>query len=311
MIWGLLIVAVIIAMPLVAELRRKVMDDAARGSATGSFVELSQGVTHYEWHGPARGPVVVCVHGLTTPSFVWRSIAKALSVSGYRVLTYDLYGRGFSSRARGPQNQQFFLQQLTELLAHEGIEDDLSLIGYSMGGAISTCFAAKYPGRVRQLILLAPAGMTGIKGGMVGFLKNTPLIGDWLMMALYPAMHRKGVRAEANLPTSVPHITKLQEDELDYRGFVPAVLASLRGILARPLHAEHRTIVERDIPVLAIWGREDAVIPASAIGKLAEWNRAARQEVIEGAGHGLTYTHTDEVLRIMRDWMAPPDAGAT
>lgn len=306
MIWVLLIVALAIALPVVAELRRQVMDDAARGSATGRFVELSQGVTHYQWHGPARGPVVVCVHGLTTPSFVWRSIAKALAVSGWRVLTYDLYGRGYSSRAKGPQNKQFFLRQLTELLAHEGVEDDLTLIGYSMGGAISTCFAATYPDRVRQLILLAPAGMGSIRGGTVGFIKNTPLIGDWLMLTLYPRMHRAGVRSEANLPTSVPRITELQEAELDYRGFVPAVLASLRGILARPLPAEHKTIVEHDIPVLAIWGREDAVIPASAIGKLAEWNRKARQEVIDGAGHGLTYTHTDEVLRIMRRWMTLP-----
>ena len=306
MIWALLIFAVAIALPVAAEVRRPVMDDAARGSATGSFVELSQGVTHYEWHGPARGPVVVCVHGLTTPSFVWRSIAKALAVSGWRVLTYDLYGRGYSSRAKGPQNKQFFLRQLTELLAHEGIEDDLTLIGYSMGGAISTCFAATYPDRVKQLILLAPAGMRSVRGGMVGFIKNTPLVGDWLMLTLYPRMHRTGVRAEANLPTSVPRITELQEAELDYRGFVPAVLASLRGILARPLLAEHARIAERGTPVLAIWGREDAVIPLSAIGTLAEWNRNARQEVIDGAGHGLTYTHTDDVLRIMRGWMTAP-----
>ncbi|EEB85586.1 alpha/beta fold hydrolase [Roseobacter sp. GAI101] len=69
------------------------MNDVARGSAPGQFAELSRGVTHYEWVGPARGPVAVCVHGLTTPSFVWRSITKGLVLMGFRTLIYDLYGR--------------------------------------------------------------------------------------------------------------------------------------------------------------------------------------------------------------------------
>ena len=41
--------------------------------------------------------------------------------------------------------------------------------------------------------------------------------------------------------------------------------------------------------------------PLSAVGALAEWSRNARQEVIDGAGHGLTYTHTNEVLVAMSE----------
>ena len=39
------------------------------------------------------------------------------------------------------------------------------------------------------------------------------------------------------------------------------------------------------------------------MARLAEVNRNARQEVIEGAGHGLTYTHSDAVLTALRDLM--------
>jgi pimeloyl-ACP methyl ester carboxylesterase len=39
------------------------------------------------------------------------------------------------------------------------------------------------------------------------------------------------------------------------------------------------------------------------MARLAEVNRSARQEVIEGAGHGLTYTHSDAVLAALRDLM--------
>lgn len=306
MIW-LLILAGVIATPLVIEHRRRVMDDAARGSASGQLVELSQGVTHFAWTGPQNGPVVICIHGLTTPSFVWRGMTRALALSGYRVLTYDLYGRGFSSRPKGPQDRRFFLTQLNELLAREGVGDGLTVIGYSMGGAIATAFAATYPERMHQLILLAPAGMRVVKGGLVGFIKRTPVLGDWLMLALYPAMLRKGLRAERDVPGSVPRINELQAAEIDIKGFGPAVLASLRGILSEDLSADHKALAARGLPVLAIWGREDDVIPLSCVGTLAEWNRNARQEVIDGAGHGLTYTHTDQVLRIMREWMMFPE----
>jgi pimeloyl-ACP methyl ester carboxylesterase len=50
------------------------------------------------------------------------------------------------------------------------------------------------------------------------------------------------------------------------------------------------------LPVLAIWGEDDDVIPLSAKDQLADWNPNVRQEVIEGAGHGLTYTHVNEVM---------------
>lgn len=302
----LVLIVVVIALPVIAELRRSPMDDSQRGGAGGQFVALSKGVTHFQWHGPARGPVIVLVHGLTTPSFVWRGMTRRLANEGYRVLTYDLYGRGYSDKPKGPQNRRFFVDQLAELLASEGVGDDLTIVGYSMGGAISTCFASAYPDRVRHLILLASAGMHRPSGGLIGFIKNTPVIGDWLTLAAYPRMLRKGLRAEQNLPGTVPHINALQLDELDRRGFVPAVLASLRGILSEDLSRDHKGLAERGIPVLAIWGREDDVIPAGSVGVLAEWNRDAHHEVIEGAGHGLTYTHTDEVLRLMKNWMPPP-----
>ncbi|MCX7558063.1 alpha/beta hydrolase [Sulfitobacter sp. F26204] len=305
MIW-LLFLGALVAAPLVIEHRRQTMDDAIRGSATGNFVELSQGVTHFEWHGPQRGPVLVCVHGLTTPGFVWRGLARALAKSGYRVLTYDLYGRGYSSKPKGLQDRAFFVNQLAELLAYEGVSDRFTLVGYSMGGAIATCFARAYPARIHQLVLIASAGMHVPQAGLVGFIKDTPLIGDWLMLALYPFVLRRGLKAERSLPTSVPHINDLQLGELELKGFVPAVLASLRGILSEDLSHDHRAIAAQGTPVLAIWGREDDMIHSSALGTLAAWNRDVQHEMIEGAGHGLTYTHTDQVFQIMNDWLNPP-----
>lgn len=311
MIWTLLIAAVaaLAIWPFAREAMRKPMNDAVRRNAPGQFAQLSQGITHYRWIGPVRGPVAVCVHGLTTPSMVWDAVANGLALMGFRVLVYDLYGRGYSDRAPGLQDQDFFIRQLTDLLDDQGITEDVTFLGYSMGGAIVSAFAARHPERVLRLILLAPAGMGHDLGKLAKFTRDTPILGDWLMLLRYPAAHRKGTEAERALPSEVDGIIDYQQAELAKRGFVPAVLSSLRGMLPHKLEEAHRQISPDGIPVLAIWGREDVVIPISAMGQLAQWNRVARHEVIEGAGHGLTYTHATAVLRTIETSIAAEVTG--
>ena len=215
MIWVVVILAGLIAVPLTIEAMRTPMSEARQDKAPGQIALLSQGRTHYQWLGPERGPVAVCIHGLTTPSFVWRGLARGLALMGFRVLVYDHSGRGYSASASGRQGAAFFLTQYNDLLMHEDITD-------------------------------------------------------------------------------------LQRAETDRRGYFPAVLSSLRGVLRAPLPEQHAAIAAADVPVLAIWGADDDVIALAGRDVLAEWNPNARHTVIDGAGHGLTYTHTDQVLDAIR-----------
>jgi len=132
------------AAPFVAEARKPRMDDARRAEAPGALARLSRGVARYRWYGES-GPVAVCVHGLTTPGFVWDELADEMVAHGWRVLAFDLYGRGYSDRPPGPQGRDLFVEELEEIIRHEGLKGDITLIGYSMGGAIATCYAARNP----------------------------------------------------------------------------------------------------------------------------------------------------------------------
>jgi len=302
MIWLLIaLVAIVFALPFLAEARRPVMDDDARVNAPGHFAELSQGVTHYRWFGGVRGPVAVCVHGLTTPGFVWTQIAEELASMGYRVLVYDLYGRGYSDRPEGIQDDQFFVQQLEDLLADQQIADDVTMFGYSMGGVITSAFAARHPDMLRQLILVAPAGFGGFPTGNWRMMRDLPVIGDWIARALFPKWHRAAARSLAN---SYPHLDRAAADQaaqLKWRGFIPAVLSSLRYCLRDAREAEHRKLSRADVPVLAIWAAKDEAIPLSGMGNLTKWNRIAVQTQVEGAGHWLPLTHPREVVQAFRD----------
>ncbi len=284
------------------------MSDGRRGSAPGQFAELSQGVTHYHLSGPVDGPLVVCVHGLTTPSFVWGPFAKGLAALGFRVLVYDLYGRGFSDRPEELQDKVFFNRQLEGLLIHLGVEEPFHLIGYSMGGAVAAGFAATHPSRVRRLVLLASAGMARADAPLIRFIRDRGLAGKWLMLAAYPRKLRRGIKTECEQHDVPAQISEGQEAQLMFQGFVPAVLSSLRGILRRPLEGEHMALRHSGLPVLALWGAEDDLIPASAMGQLAAWNRDVTHEMIEDAGHGLPYTHSKAVLAHIAAFLPNPEA---
>lgn len=276
------------------------MDGSARAAAPGGFLRLSDGETYFRWIGPERGPIAVCIHGLTTPSLVWQALAEGLAEAGYRVLVYDLYGRGYSDRPPTAHDRTLYHRQLDELLAKLRIAGPVTLLGYSMGGAIAASWAAAHPDRVSRLILLAPAGMGHDLGHVARIARDVPVIGDWLMLAAFPLSHRRATGRERLAATDVPGIVAYQQDELRWRGFVPAVLSSVRGILREVQEDDHRALRRAALPVLAIWGAEDRVIPIRAMSVLAAWNPGAHHAVIEGAGHGLPYTHAAAVLAEIR-----------
>lgn len=294
------IVAAVAIWPFAVEALRPRMNRTRREAAPGQFTTLSQGVTHYQWLGAEGGPIAVCVHGLTTPSFVWGPVAEELGRMGYRVLTYDLYGRGFSDRPRGTQDAAFFIRQLDDLLEDQGVTGEITLLGYSMGGAITAAFAGQQAGRIRQLVLLAPAGLGHDLGPVADMAVKYNFFGRWMMLGFYAKSLRRATEAERGLPSRIDRMVDLQIAETRLKGFAPAVLSSLRGVLDEDLEPAHRAIAEAGTPVLAIWGEKDDIIPLSCKDTLAEWNPQARQVVVPGAGHTLTYTEPDAVMAAMK-----------
>jgi pimeloyl-ACP methyl ester carboxylesterase len=300
MYWLVLILIAVVAIPLVREAGRPAIGARARRDAPGQFVDLSQGITHYTWYGKSRGPVIVAIHGLTTPSRVWEPIAAGLVGLGYRVLTYDLYGRGLSDAPQGRQDRAFFLRQLTDLLADQGLAEDITLIGYSMGGSIATAFAAENPDRMKRLILVAPAGITMRESVLTRFCRQVPVLGDWLHAVAVPWIAWWDLKRRV-APAAFPEIVDVQLAQYKRKGFLRAVLSSRRAMLAEVQQDAHRKIGRDIIPTVAIWGDKDAVIPIKALGTLTQWNRAVRQEVVAGAGHDICVSHGSQVVEVLRD----------
>jgi hypothetical protein len=111
-----------------ANIEKKDLDDAARTQQGGPYIKLPDGVTRYELTGPADGPVVVLIHGATIPMYLWDEQVAPLSEAGYRVLRYDMFGRGYSDRPEGNYSQAFYRMQLADLLDALKISKPVDLI---------------------------------------------------------------------------------------------------------------------------------------------------------------------------------------
>lgn len=295
--WAAIAIVALAALPFLAEALRQPAH-RRRAEAPGRFADLRSGWTHFRWVGPADGPPVVLIHGLTTPAFVWEGLAPLLAAKGFRVLSYDLFGRGFSQAVPGRQDRGFFLRQLEELLEHESLGGRLTLVGYSMGGQIASAFAARAPGRVERLVLVAPAGLGHQLRPIEAFVQRAPVVGDWVMRLFGGFKLRRDIRPLIGSPTTVPGIFERQLRETRLRGFLPAVLSSQRHMLAEAQPEDHRRIAAAGIPVTAVWGDADEVIPLAAKDCLAALNPAARQIVVPGAAHGLPHTHPEAIAAI-------------
>lgn len=126
--------------------------------AADNRIPLTSGALHVEATGDPRGPLVLCVHGLSANCRSFDRLAPALADAGNRVVAMDLRGRGRSDiTAAGSYGWDSHVADLLEIADHFGA-DSFDLVGHSMGGFIGMALAAEHPERCRRLVLLDALG---------------------------------------------------------------------------------------------------------------------------------------------------------
>jgi len=119
---------------------------------------LPSGRVAAEVHGPADGPLVVCVHGLSANLRAFDAIAPALAGAGHRVVAYDVRGRARSDIT--PPGSYGLGAHAADALAvaNELEAETFDYIGWSMGALIGMLGASLAAERMRRLVLIDHAG---------------------------------------------------------------------------------------------------------------------------------------------------------
>lgn len=290
-----LVILLILIIPYFAFDRESAtLTETARKQLPGKFVALSGGHTHYQWEGPASGPVVVLVHGFSTPLFNWDHTAPALTRAGFRVLRYDLFGRGFSDRPATDYNEDLFDRQLLDLLSALKVNGPVDLVGLSMGGAVATIFSARHPERVKKLALIAPAGFP-VKIPFTGKLVRIPLLGDYLMRVVGDRSLVKAVTNSLFRPERAPEYVDKYKAQMVYKGYKRAIVSTLRHFDLNNQQAAFEAAGRHPRPVLLFWGKEDAVVPFEHSQRVLKAMPRARLVAIENSGHVCQYETPEAV----------------
>ncbi len=280
------------------------LTDDVRAAAPGRFIRLPDGCTHYELGGPPDGRTVVLVHGFSVPYFIWEPTFAALTQAGFRVLRYDLFGRGYSDRPRVDYDIHLFYRQLLDLLDALGFTDPVSLFGLSMGGPIATTFTVRSPERVKQLILIDPAGARPLRPSLTGSLLRLPGLGELLLGLFGNAALLKSMAQDFYDPRLVETFLEKYRPQMQYRGFKRAILSTLRNDMLGDFSDTYRRIGQQDVPILLIWGANDQTVPYAHSQSMLKTIPRIEFHTIKDAGHIPHYERADVVNPLLIEFLS-------
>ena len=245
----------------------------------GQYIDVQDGF-RFHYYDEGEGEVVVLLHGSGTGASGYTKFKKnfiALKNAGFRVILPDLPGYGFSSK---PDNvvysMDYFNQKIIELLDILDVHK-FSLIGNSLGGALSIGLGLNHVERVQKLILMAPGGvedremyneMPGIKKLMSDFLG-----GD---------MNQEKIEG---LLALFPYDASIVTDEMvqERMEILPLMNSQVLATMAIPNMEEQLHLLHQ--PVLAFWGMNDQFIPVSGAMKIGEHCPNAQVMLFSQCGH--------------------------
>lgn len=288
----------------------KTLTDATRkdAKAGGTFVSLPSGVTHYELANPYSENTVVLVHGFSVPYFIFDPTFEFLTKSGYRVLRYDLFGRGYSDRPRTRYNSDLFDKQLSDLLDALRFTSPVNLIGLSMGGPISATFTARHPERVKSLTLIDPSGARPVSLTPMLKLAKVPILAETVFGWMGTEAMVKAAGKDFYDPKLVDHFIGKYKVQMQYKGFKRALLSSIRNNMLNSFVKAYKQVGKMDLPVQLFWGRDDGTVPFEHSNDLRAAMPNVEFHVIENCGHIPHYEKPDEVNPILLEFLNKHDS---
>jgi pimeloyl-ACP methyl ester carboxylesterase len=281
----------------------KELNDVNRKSAGGSFIQLSNGITHYELANPDGENTVVLIHGFSVSYFIFDPTFEFLSRSGFRVLRYDLFGRGFSDRPHTRYTIDLFDKQLTDLLDALRFARPVNLIGLSMGGIIASTLTARRPERVKTLTLIDPAGARPVHISPMLIAAKIPFVAEAVLGLVRSEGLIRSIAKDIFDPALVEHFQKQYAIQLQYKGYRRAILSTTRNGMLDSFVKTYEQVGKMDIPVLLFWGRNDRTVPFEYSNNLCTALPNVEFHVIENCGHIPHYEKPDEVNPILLEFL--------
>ncbi len=259
---------------------------------------------NYEDYG--SGQPVILIHGWPLSQKAWEQQVWKIVEAGYRCITYDRRGFGGSSRPWNGYDYSSLASDLNELINQLKLKDCV-IVGFSMGGGEVVRYLTDFgSSKIAKAVLISsiiplvkkkednPDGvpqqdLDGIKEALeadrVGFLKE---------------FHKGFYNEDENKD-------KVSEAQLQYDWSI-ASHASPRATIETALawmNTDFRKELKNvDVPTLIVHGDADNTVPIkTSAEQAAKGIKNNEYKIIKGGPHGLNVTHTEELNKILIDFL--------
>jgi len=280
---------------------KKNLDKEVRKHLPGTFIELEDGTVHYQIGGHLEGEPIILIHGFSCPMFIWDPTYNFLVDQGYRVLRYDLFGRGYSDRPKVKYTEELFDRQLHQLI--EKLQFNINgkkntVIGLSMGGIITVNYADNHPEFVKRLVLVDPAGFPTGKKLIPGIMK-IPFLNKLMFRYLGSKRLVSKLHNDFLHPENFPKFEISYKEQMEYSGFLRAILSTMLKLNMESAQATYERVGKTNIPILLIWGELDETIPYHVHQQVCDVIPQIEFHSIQKAKHLPHYEQSDEVNEIL------------
>ncbi len=272
-------------------------------------VKLKDGDLAYVKEGKGKN-ILVFVHGLSSNADAWYRNIEELK-KDYTCYAIDLPGYGKSYKKAPAFTPTYFAEVIKEFSEKMKLRK-FTLVGHSMGGQTSLKFASLYSEKVKNLVLIAPAGIeefTEMEGKtmlMVTTKEGVMNTSDEQIDKNYLINFHKMPKEAASMIADRKAIKKSS----DFEAHAEAIVASVKGMLDDKVIDVLPKIKK---PTLLIFGKNDFLIPnryfhpAMTIDDVAEKAKKSlcksETVMIDEAGHFLMFEKPSEVNQAIRAFL--------
>ncbi|MBC8146058.1 MAG: alpha/beta fold hydrolase [bacterium] len=253
---------------------------------------------HIAYTRTGTGPPMLLVHGLPATHTLWEPLIPKLA-QHRTVYAIDLPGFGNSD---APSDEPLAITQLiaqligfTESLGFE----EFDLVGHSFGGGVAATLAATIPDRVRSLVLITPLSLEppplvhAMKKSLVrGFVATS-----WRTAPKF--VRRTGIRVLTRFNYGSAYIASRAQqisNELDRNDVVRSSCCLLDGFDFAAYRQRLDSLENaRQVPILAIGGQRDRVIPYKHFRELCDVLTCAEHESFDDGVHVLMWQYPENV----------------
>lgn len=257
-------------------------------AAAGLVATAPSSSIYVEDWGWSSGKPIVFVHGYPLDHRIFEYQMRALAQQGYRVIALDLPGFGQSPATWDGLDYDGWAAAIGTVIRDRNLRD-VTLVGYSLGGAVSAHYVAtRSDTRVTRLVLLsaalpAVAPNADVKTALNGYISAVKSDRAEFVYNF--------VKGAFNTPISDRLLEYYAQDgnETSFH----ALIRGLEESRDRDLTAEVQRI---NIPTLILHGAQDQIIPFAAAQATSRLIKGSTLVKLENSGHASFYDAKDEVV---------------